>query len=205
MMGTASTVAGMGIALYVSLEAYNQGGLFAWHPFCMSLGALGLSTAGIQAVRSRRTAEGLQAKTRRVQLHSALYNLALLSMLGGLYAIYSNKELMGKNHWTSWHAWGGLFALALWVANVALAGNNTADLGRKRLVFLWQSRNHRWLGAAAYTAALATVSSGFHSGWGLRCLGGQRGAWALTAAVAAVFLGVVSQGLGAAPVRRKRA
>ena len=63
----------------------------------------------------------------------------------------------------------------------------------------------RWLGAAAYTAALATVSSGFHSGWGLRCLGGQRGAWALTAAVAAVFLGVVSQGLGAAPVRRKKA
>ena len=68
-MGTASTVAGMGIALYVSLEAYNQGGLFAWHPFCMSLGALGLSTAGIQAVRSRRTAEGLQAKTRRVQVY----------------------------------------------------------------------------------------------------------------------------------------
>ena len=64
-------------------------------------------------------------------------------MLGGLYAIYSNKNLMGKDHWTSWHAWGGLFALALWAANVALAGSNTADLGKKRLVFLWQSRKHR--------------------------------------------------------------
>lgn len=72
MIGTATTVAGMGMALYISLEAYSQGGRFAWHPFCMSLGALGLSTAGIQAVRSRRTAEGLQAKTRRTQVLSTI-------------------------------------------------------------------------------------------------------------------------------------
>lgn len=75
MIGTATTVAGLGMALYISLEAYSQGGRFAWHPFCMSLGALGLSTAGIQAVRSRRTAEGLKAKTRRTQVW---YGLLLL-------------------------------------------------------------------------------------------------------------------------------
>ncbi|CAN0469244.1 unnamed protein product, partial [Scytosiphon promiscuus] len=77
------------------------------------------------------------------QLHSALSNLAVVSMLGGMYAIYSNKEKMGKSHWTSWHSWIGIFAVALWAANVAVAAAHTADLEKKRLVFLWKSRNHR--------------------------------------------------------------
>lgn len=68
MIGTVSTAAGLGLAMYVSLKAYGQGGLFAWHPFCMSLGALALSTASIQMVRSRRAVEGIQPKTQRVQV-----------------------------------------------------------------------------------------------------------------------------------------
>lgn len=68
MIGAATTTAGLSLALYVSFQAYQQGGLFAWHPFCMSMGALGLSTATIQAVRSRRTVEGIQSKTQRVQV-----------------------------------------------------------------------------------------------------------------------------------------
>lgn len=78
-----------------------------------------------------------------LQVHSALSNLALLCMLGGTYAIYSNKERFGKPHWTTWHAWAGLLALALWAANVAVAGSNTMDVPRRRLWFLWTSRNHR--------------------------------------------------------------
>lgn len=77
------------------------------------------------------------------QLHSALSNLAVVSMLGGMYAIYTNKENMGKDHWTSWHSWAGILAAALCVANVAVAAANTADLDKKRLLFLWKSRNHR--------------------------------------------------------------
>lgn len=57
----------------------------------------------------------------------------------------------------------------------------------------------RWLGAAAYAAGLVAVCMGLHSAWGLRSLGGERGAWALTAGVVAVFLGVIAQGLGAPP------
>lgn len=68
MIGMMTTVLGLGLALYVSQVAYDQGGLFAWHPVLMSLSALGLSTAGIQAVRSRHAVGGMQPKTRRVQV-----------------------------------------------------------------------------------------------------------------------------------------
>lgn len=72
IVGTVITAAALGITLYVSREAYLQGSLFSWHPFCMSLGALGLSTAGIQAVRSRRRVQGIQPKTQRVQVRMSL-------------------------------------------------------------------------------------------------------------------------------------
>lgn len=72
MISTMTTVLGLGLALYVSQVAYNQGGLFAWHPVLMSLSALGLSTAGIQAVRSRHAVGGIQPKTQRVQVRARL-------------------------------------------------------------------------------------------------------------------------------------
>lgn len=77
------------------------------------------------------------------QLHSALSNLAMFSMLAGTYAIYSNKENFEKPHWTTWHAWAGLLALALWLVNQGIAVGNTADLQKGRMWFMWTSRNHR--------------------------------------------------------------
>ncbi|CAM9748325.1 unnamed protein product [Ascophyllum nodosum] len=207
MIGSIATVVGFVIATIVSLEALlvspGRQHLFAWHPFLMSMGALGLSTAGIQAVRSRWGTKGIQSKTRRVQFHSALSNGGLLFMLGGQYAIYTNKERMGKPHFTSWHSYFGLLTLALWAANVAVAGTNTVDFSNKRLVFLWRSWSHRWLGAAAYTLGLVAVSLGLHSGWGVGSFG-VRGAWAMTLSIGAIFLGIISQGLGVIPVAEKK-
>lgn len=77
------------------------------------------------------------------QLHSVLSNLGLFMMLGGLYAIYANKERMGKQHWTTWHAYAGLLTLALWAANIIVAGANTNDFAKGRFFFLWRSRSHR--------------------------------------------------------------
>lgn len=68
MLAVLTTAAAAGLAIYVSREAYSQGGLFAWHPFCMSVGAIALSTAGVHAVRSRRSVPSLGAKTTRVQV-----------------------------------------------------------------------------------------------------------------------------------------
>ena len=39
----------------------------------------------------------------------------------GWYVIYSNKNILGKPHLTSWHSWIGFAALIGWIA-FALAG-----------------------------------------------------------------------------------
>lgn len=61
----------------------------------------------------------------------------------------------------------------------------------------------RYLGAAAYAAGLVALCLGLHSGWGLRSLGGAQGAWTLTAVVVAIFVGVVSQGLGRTTAKKR--
>ena len=69
MIGMSTSALGLGLALYVSLQAYNQGMvLFSWHPVLMSCSALFFSTAGIQAVRSRHAVGGMGPKTQRVQV-----------------------------------------------------------------------------------------------------------------------------------------
>lgn len=68
MIGMLTTFLGLGLAAYISLQAYGQGGLFSWHPFLMSFGSLFLSAAGIQAVRSRHRVGGMAPKTQRVQV-----------------------------------------------------------------------------------------------------------------------------------------
>lgn len=61
-------LAGAVLALYISFEAFQQGGLFSWHPICASLGPLFFGTASIFAVRSRHSVQGIQPKTLRVQV-----------------------------------------------------------------------------------------------------------------------------------------
>lgn len=71
MIGMLTTALGLGLALYISFQAYNQGMvLFSWHPVLMSFSALFLSTAGIQAVRSRHAVGGMGPKTQRVQVRA---------------------------------------------------------------------------------------------------------------------------------------
>lgn len=72
MRASVTTTLGFIVATITSLEALlvSPGSLqlFAWHPFLMSMGAVGLTTAGIQAVRSRWTVDGVQSKIIRVQV-----------------------------------------------------------------------------------------------------------------------------------------
>ena len=112
-------------------------------------------------------------------------SVAVILALFGWYVIYSNKEVHGKPHLTSWHSWIGVAALLSWVglALVGLAALHP-DFGsmkrNKSVRFL-----HKWLGR------LATAS-----GWGACLLGfikmdsdaSHQALFALPLAVASAFV-----------------
>ena len=126
---------------------------FSWHPLLMSLAFVPAAGSGILRKRLGGRANTLA--------HGYTMVVALALALCGWYVIYTHKITLGKPHYTSWHAWQGLLALAGYGAGAAggLSGLHP-DMGRctasrpLRLVHKLSSRT-------ATVAALVALGSGY--------------------------------------------
>ena len=154
--------------------------LFLVHVLCMGLAGVVLlpTTTACIAMRGRAPA----ALRKVLAVSHGVTNIALVAVSAvGFWAIFQNKNLHGKAHFTSWHSWAGLATLALWLMNLAL--------GLQRLVALgsWQWRHvlHRLVGTLAGTISLGAVVTGIWSQWGQAALGAHL-QWILTALIGLV-------------------
>ena len=77
---------------------------FSWHPFLMTIGMVG--SMGIAAVTKKL---GGYTNTK---LHGMLASFGYLLAVGGLVAIYHNKNLWGKEHFTSYHGKIGITVMS---------------------------------------------------------------------------------------------
>ncbi|KAF4688723.1 hypothetical protein FOZ60_002459 [Perkinsus olseni] len=80
---------------------------FYWHPFLMLIGTVPVATS---AVLIKKIGGYYNTKT-----HGFLLFLTLTLFVGGLYVIYTNKEMHHKSHLVSWHSWIGVTAAGLLV------------------------------------------------------------------------------------------
>lgn len=78
---------------------------FSWHPFLMTTGMIGCM--GIAAITKKL---GGYTNTKN---HGILANLGVMLCLGGFYAIYSNKNMWGKAHFTTLHGKAGLALIVM--------------------------------------------------------------------------------------------
>lgn len=86
---------------------------FSWHPFLMTTGMIGCM--GMAAIIKKL---GGYTNTKN---HGILGNLGVLLSLGGFYAIYRNKNLWGKDHFTTTHGQAGV-AIVLSAIGAGLVG-----------------------------------------------------------------------------------
>ena len=86
---------------------------FSWHPFLMTMGMTG--SMGIATVTKKL---GGYTNTK---VHGMLASLGYMMALGGLYAIYHNKNLNGSEHFTSYHGKIGIAVMGCTVGPL-LAG-----------------------------------------------------------------------------------
>uniref|UniRef100_A0A7S4AE99 Cytochrome b561 domain-containing protein n=1 Tax=Pseudo-nitzschia australis TaxID=44445 RepID=A0A7S4AE99_9STRA len=86
---------------------------FSWHPFLMTLGMTG--SMGIAAITKKL---GGYTNTK---LHGMIASLGFFLSLGGLYAIYHNKNLYERPHFTSVHGKIGI-AVVVGMVGPLLAG-----------------------------------------------------------------------------------
>lgn len=142
------------------LPSAYQGELFAWHPLMFTLGFVGFMTEGIMTAVRFRPNEG----TTRV---AAITNHALIQCAStaccclGFYAIFHNKNLKGKQHFTSLHGKVGLVTFLLSLASPLLGALSFRRLGLvQRLPEGWQPQMkwlHRLISAYAYVMGMVTM------------------------------------------------
>ncbi|KAI8062559.1 eukaryotic cytochrome b561-domain-containing protein [Gongronella butleri] len=128
--------------------------VFSWHPVFMSVFFVSL-IGGIVTLQPATTAE---QKTRGLTRHVAWQLTAVTSGVLGFSAIFYNKELGKKAHFTSAHGQLGVLVLVLLVtqgvfgASIALRANGKP---------FW--KHHRVSGYVLLTTLLVTVSLGLQA------------------------------------------
>lgn len=128
---------------------------FSYHPSAMMVSFVSLS-ASAAIVKKRGGYE-------HTKLHGNLMGLAMVLAAFGWYVIYSNKQLLGKPHLTSWHAAIGLVALVAYAALfvVGLLGLHP-DIGFKKTdrFLRW---THKWGGRLAVGVGWISAVVGFNN------------------------------------------
>lgn len=113
--------------------------LFSWHPFLMMVGMIG-------CLGSAAVIKKLGGYTN-TKIHGILSWVGIMCSMGGLYAIYKNKENRGAQHWQTNHAMAGLACILSCVGlglvgGVVLHPDFGIDKGNKtiRLVHKFSAR-----------------------------------------------------------------
>jgi len=92
---------------------FLDGTLFGYHPTLMGIGFVLLMAEGVMASVSFRDMEAGPNRVDAIWRHLYVQVAAVLAVAGGFYAIYHNKDLMGKDHFTTDHSKVGLAAIVI--------------------------------------------------------------------------------------------
>jgi hypothetical protein len=105
----------IGVGYYVSTRPRGKWrSPFSYHPFLMTIGMIGMM--GIGAITKKL---GGYTNTK---MHGLIASTGYVLACGGLYAIYQNKNLMERNHFTSTHGKIGIVVMVSFLGPLLAGG-----------------------------------------------------------------------------------
>jgi len=146
--------------------------LFSWHPVLMSIGFVLLLLQAIVMFSPESSLTPNSPRTDKVQLHWMLHAFGAASACFGFAAVFFNKEMNGRKHFSTWHSKLGLATmLGLFLAVLGgIAANYTQKLKtvvKPINVKVWHATGGMIIFIMAMvTVALATYSNWFHNRMG---------------------------------------
>ncbi|KAK4474258.1 hypothetical protein MN116_000288, partial [Schistosoma mekongi] len=159
------------LIIYFSL-CYND--IFSLHPFFMSFGFLFLMLNGINSIVSQdETFLGLlKSRSQKIKAHWIFESLSVLFLFLGFIAIYANKTLNGKPHFTTWHGFLGvvvvLYSICQLVAGSMLHWRY--NLWRSILTYSSGRFIHALSGVVLYCILSFTFILGLYTKWFKSCI-----------------------------------
>ncbi|TRY62968.1 hypothetical protein TCAL_06858 [Tigriopus californicus] len=157
------SVAFTGFILYLSVPGSD---LFSWHPTCMSVAFILLLLQAIVVFSPESSLFPTTPRPEKVQLHWILHAFGTASAVFGFAAVYLNKEMNNRKHFTTWH---GKFGLATVVGVFcAVVGGLVAKYAlnfRKYVKPINIKMYHATAGMIVFCLAMATVFLAGYSNW----------------------------------------
>lgn len=101
---------------------FDGGVLFTYHPSAMSVAFGLLMTLGVVSALKMRALGPGPERVKAIWAHAATQIFALSFAVGGFVAIYRNKSIQGKPHFTTTHGQVGLLAMVLAVLSPIVGG-----------------------------------------------------------------------------------
>ncbi len=139
--------------------------LFSWHPTCMSVAFMLLLLQAIVVFSPESSLFPASTRADKVQLHWILHAFGLVSAAFGFFAVYLNKEVNGRSHFTSWH---GTFGLAAVCGAVGAAFGGLAAKFSFLRNFVKSSRvkmAHATGGMLVFLLAMTAVALAAYTNW----------------------------------------
>jgi len=153
----ASCLFGLTVPLYL----FDGAVLFTYHPSAMAMGFGLLMTLGVASALKLRALGPGPERVKAIWAHAAVQVFGLAFALGGFIAIYRNKAMKGKQHFTSTHGQVGLLAMLLAALSPVLGSGAFARLGlltrlpeSVRPAAKWV---HRKVGVCAWGAGILAI------------------------------------------------
>lgn len=119
-------VAGSIVSLWPSIMSNN---LFSLHPALMSVAYLGLMSEGVVLAALFRHVDAGADRVAAIRQHATVQSASLASLLLGFFAIWRNKVLHNKHHFTSLHGKLGLLTIGLSCASLLMGALSFKALG----------------------------------------------------------------------------
>jgi len=140
--------------------------LFSWHPFCMSIGFILLLLQAIVIFSPESSLTPNSPRPDKIQVHWMLHAFGVASAAFGFAAVYFNKEINGRKHFTTWHSRFGLMSLAGVV--LAVFGGIMAKYSHKLRGMIKPITLKLYHGTGSmivFLLAMVTVSLSTYSNW----------------------------------------
>lgn len=187
---------------FVALVSRPGTSWFSWHPFLMTLAFGFLMTEAILLFSPHGSPVRKYPHKTKGRVHWLLQVLCVCCAVLGLAAIFYNKQLNGKPHFTSWHGLLGLLTVCAAGAQSAAAVPLVYHSLAKGWSLAKLKRYHAASGLITYLLGSGSLLLGLCSAWFTGSV--EESAWYLSALAPALSTVVIMKQVSSAYIAKKR-